>query len=429
MSIAIRTDHLGKQYRLGLRGQDYRTLRESIMGTAAAPFRAVRRWQGGSRRSERPTVWALRNVSLEIGQGEVVGIIGRNGAGKSTLLKILSRITQATEGFADLTGRVRSLLEVGTGFHPELTGRENIYLNGAILGMRRREIDRQFDAIVAFAGIEPFLDTLIKHYSSGMHLRLGFAVAAHLQTEILLLDEVLAVGDAEFQQRCLGKMSEVSREGRTVLFVSHNLGAVGQLCQKAVLLDKGEVVCTGPAPDVVRRYLSSVTQDAGFRRRFTDTDAPVQTLEVHVADGAGRPSGRFDIADDIRIRVRYVVRERVRGVNLCLLVHREGLDLLCSFDTDHHPALLGVREPGEHEYDVVLPKRVLKAGMYTVSAGCGYINRQSLELHRDAVAFRIEALSEDTTMRGYSEGRAGVLLGPLEWRTVDRPDTVPVPSR
>jgi lipopolysaccharide transport system ATP-binding protein len=419
MPPAIRTESLGKRYQLGNRGNDYTTLRESIVGAATMPLRTVQRWRSGIKRPSRPSVWALRNVNLEIAHGDVVGIIGRNGAGKSTLLKILSRITEPTEGFAELSGRVRSLLEVGTGFHPELTGRENIYLNGAILGMRRREIDRHFDAIVAFAGVEPFLDTLIKHYSSGMHLRLGFAVAAHLQTEILLVDEVLAVGDAEFQQKCLGKMSEVSREGRTVLFVSHNLGAISQLCRTAVLLEKGEMVCTGEAPDVVRRYLTSVTLDTSYKRSFPIVEAPVQILDIHTADRSGSPSGRFDIADDIRMRVSYVVRERVRGVNLCAILHREGLDMLCSFDTDHDPDLLIERVPGTYVYEIVLPKRLLKAGLYSASIGCGYVNRQALELHRDAIGFRVEALSEDTTMRGYNEGRPGMLLGPVEWRNAD----------
>jgi lipopolysaccharide transport system ATP-binding protein len=245
--VVIRADGLGKRYRIGGPRSRYRTLRESLTGWLAAP---LRRPAGGV-----GEFWALRGVSFEVSRGEVVGVIGRNGAGKSTLLKLLSRITEPTEGEADIHGRVGSLLEVGTGFHPELTGRENVYLNGAILGMRRAEINRKFDEIVAFAEVERFIDTPVKHYSSGMYLRLAFAVAAHLEPEVLIVDEVLAVGDAEFQKRSLGKMGEVARGGRTVLFVSHNMGAVNSLCSRAVVLDGGRVAFEGAAAAGVAAYL------------------------------------------------------------------------------------------------------------------------------------------------------------------------------
>jgi lipopolysaccharide transport system ATP-binding protein len=417
-TVAICAAGLGKRYRLGRRREAYGTLRESLVTAASLPLRAIRQWRRPPPESlASASVWALRDVTLEVAQGEVVGIIGRNGAGKSTLLKILARITEPTEGSADIVGRIGSLLEVGTGFHPELTGRENVFLNGSILGMRRAEISRQFDAIVAFAGVEPFIDTPVKHYSSGMHLRLGFAVAAHLQTEILLVDEVLAVGDAEFQRRCLGKMNEVRHQGRTVVFVSHNLGAVSQLCQRGVLLQHGTVACVDTAQRAVQTYLSSVTESAGHVACFeANLDAPMQVLGIHPVGADGRPAGRFDVADEIRLRVQYVVRRALKGTNLALLLHREGTDVLTSFDTDPAPELLEWRCAGEHEYDVVLPRRLLKAGLYTVSIGCGFVNRQSIELRRDAIAFRIEALSEDTTSRGYSEDRPGLLLGPLEWK-------------
>jgi len=242
----IRTVGLSKRFRIGKR-VNYKSLRESLQNAVTAPFRRTRR--------AAETIWALRDVSFEVARGEVMGVIGRNGAGKSTLLKILSRITEPTEGRVELRGRVGSLLEVGTGFHLELTGRENIYLNGAILGMKRAEIHRKFDEIVDFAEVEQFLDTPVKHYSTGMYLRLAFAVAAHLEPEILLVDEVLAVGDVAFQKKCLGKMEEVSRGGRTVVFVSHNLPALEAICSQAVLLDGGRIVASGPAADTVRRYL------------------------------------------------------------------------------------------------------------------------------------------------------------------------------
>jgi lipopolysaccharide transport system ATP-binding protein len=253
--IAIRVEKLSKRYRIGGPQVRYKTLRESIMGAVAAPLRYLRNPKSAIRNQE--TIWALKDVSFEVKRGEVVGVIGRNGAGKSTLLKILSRITEPTEGYAEIHGRVGSLLEVGTGFHPELTGRENVYLNGAILGMKRVEIDRKFDEIVAFAEIEKFLDTPVKHYSSGMHVRLAFAVAAHLEPEILLVDEVLAVGDAAFQKKCLGKMEDVAREGRTVLFVSHNMAAIQGLCRRAILLDHGAIAGDDVAIHVIELYLQS----------------------------------------------------------------------------------------------------------------------------------------------------------------------------
>jgi lipopolysaccharide transport system ATP-binding protein len=258
--VAIRIEGLGKMYRIGGPQERYRTLRDSLADAVSAPFRRARsllRGQAYGAAGLEETIWALRGVSFKVKHGEVVGIIGRNGAGKSTLLKILSRITEPTEGYADVYGHVGSLLEVGTGFHPELTGRENIYLNGAILGMSREEIDRKFDEIVAFAEVEKFIDTPVKHYSSGMGLRLGFAVAAYLEPEILVVDEVLAVGDAQFQKKCLGKITDVAGEGRTVLFVSHNMAAVQNLCERVIWLNDGQIAYEGETSAVISEYLSS----------------------------------------------------------------------------------------------------------------------------------------------------------------------------
>jgi lipopolysaccharide transport system ATP-binding protein len=250
MQPIVRVEGLGKQYRLGARESAYDTLRESLVEAVRAPFK-----RNGNRNPE--TIWALQDLNFEVAPGEVLGIIGRNGAGKSTLLKVLSRITEPTTGRAELFGRVASLLEVGTGFHPELTGRENIYLNGAVLGMKRAEIDRKFDQIVEFSELEKFLDTPVKRYSSGMYMRLAFAVASHLEPEILVVDEVLAVGDAQFQKKCLGKMENAATQGRTVLFVSHNMIAVQSLCQRAIWLDGGKVLQEGPANSIVSNYLTS----------------------------------------------------------------------------------------------------------------------------------------------------------------------------
>jgi len=303
--IAIRAEHISKLYKIGAKQHGYRTVRESVNSALTAPFRAIAR-QRPSRKANREdhTVWALRDVSFEVEPGEVVGVIGRNGAGKSTLLKILSRITAPTTGCADLYGRLGSLLEVGTGFHGELTGRENLYLNGAILGMKRVDIDRQFDCIVAFAEVERFIDTPVKHYSTGMYMRLAFAVAAHLDPQILLVDEVLAVGDVAFQRKCLGRIGEVAADGRTVLFVSHNMGAIRSLCLKGLVLDAGRVAYFGNIGKSIETYFrlagtGSVRTDeegtpvAGFGRiSMTGTDGTVDqgsglelNTELHVPPG------------------------------------------------------------------------------------------------------------------------------------------------
>jgi lipopolysaccharide transport system ATP-binding protein len=258
----IHAEGLGKQYIIGGPQEKYKTLRDTIADMFTSPARRIARLFRRNRDDQGlVSFWALRNASFEVQQGDVIGVIGRNGAGKSTLLKVLSRITDPTEGYADIRGRVRSLLEVGTGFHPELTGRENITLNGAILGMKRSEIEKKFDEIVAFAEVEKFIDTPVKRYSSGMYLRLAFAVAAHLEPEILLIDEVLAVGDAAFQKKCLGKMGEVAREGRTVLFVSHNMSAVKELCTRGILLDAGHIVFQGTSADCIGEYLKRLEEN------------------------------------------------------------------------------------------------------------------------------------------------------------------------
>jgi lipopolysaccharide transport system ATP-binding protein len=258
-NIAIRIDRLGKRYKIGVKRERYYTLRDSLMNALTYPFRRRRPAPADNPHPQADFIWALKDVSLEINHGDILGIIGRNGAGKSTLLKILSRITEPTEGQAEIFGRVGSLLEVGTGFHPELTGRENIFLNGVIMGMTKAEVQHNFDEIVAFAEIEKFLDTPVKHFSSGMYVRLAFAVAAHLDPEILLVDEVLAVGDAAFQKKCLGKMEDVAKGGRTVLFVSHNMGAMRALCQKGILLESGSLMDINDIDSVVEKYNSQFT--------------------------------------------------------------------------------------------------------------------------------------------------------------------------
>jgi lipopolysaccharide transport system ATP-binding protein len=307
--FAISIEQLGKQYRLGSDHRAYRTLRETLAGFLQAPFQGL--WPNTSPRPRSSpargpeSLWALREVSLEIPQGEILGIIGRNGAGKTTLLKVLSRITEPTEGRVQLRGRVGSLLEVGTGFHPELTGRENIFMNGAILGMSRREIQRQFDEIVSFAEIEPFLDTPLKRYSTGMGTRLAFSVAAHLETDILLVDEVLAVGDMGFRKKCLGKMRDVTQAGRTVLFVSHDMNSIRRLCQSAIWLDQGRLRARGGVQETISKYEASFLEQAGRQAARVERQNPPHSQKwfswVSLAKASGEPTTVFHYGDTLRL--------------------------------------------------------------------------------------------------------------------------------
>ena len=367
-SFIVRVEQLRKRYRIGER-EPYKALRDVLTELFRAPvqFAKGRRTPG---QHARDWIWALDDVSFDVRQGEVVGLIGPNGAGKSTLLKVLSRITEPTEGQVTLRGRVGSLLEVGTGFHPELTGRENIFLNGTILGMRRAEIVRRFDEIVEFAGVERFLDTPVKRYSSGMQVRLAFAVAAHLEPEILLVDEVLAVGDAQFQERCLGKMRDVTREGRTVLFVSHNLAAVRSLCPRALLLEKGALAYDGPTDGAVALYLgrgrephAGVVEGAALERRLVKrrlyADAPFfHCSRIAVLDEQGFPTESFRSDEEITIAVDYGVLRPVPSFRLLVtLIDSNSVPVLRT-ETIDDPALDGppALEPGSYRSQVTIPR-------------------------------------------------------------------------
>jgi lipopolysaccharide transport system ATP-binding protein len=331
--IAIRVEKLSKRYRIG-KSDSHRNGPRSLLSRLAAPFNYLASTLREPSADE--IIWALNGVSFEVKRGEAIGIIGRNGAGKSTLLKILSRITDPTEGYSIIYGRVGSLLEVGTGFHPELTGRENIYLNGAILGMKRAEIERRFDEIVAFAGIEKFLDTPVKRYSSGMYVRLAFAVAAHLESEILVMDEVLAVGDATFQKKCLGKMGDVARGGRTVLFVSHNMAAVAQLCQRTIWLDGGQIKLVGSSGQMVQAYLSTSGQHRPERQWSYPGDAPgddrVRLLACRILQ-AGKVAPVVDINQPCQIEIEFQVLQPannlISGVSLYLLSFLQKVPSAC----------------------------------------------------------------------------------------------------
>jgi lipopolysaccharide transport system ATP-binding protein len=372
MTPAIRVENLSKRYHIGPnQAGGYRTLRESIMDTVKAPWHRLRRWAAG-RAAEKPTPtahWALRDISFEVEPGEVLGIIGRNGAGKSTLLKVLSRITEPTSGRAELRGRIVSLLEVGTGFHQELTGRENIYLNGAILGMSRREIDRKFDDIVAFAEIEKFLDTPSKRYSSGMYIRLAFAVAAHLDAEILVVDEVLAVGDAAFQKKCLDRMRALGKSGATILFVSHNMGTVASLCQSALVLEDGRLIGRGEAREQVRLYLNTLHERTAIdivSRTDRSGTGVARLTEVSFLDGQDRPIESAMGGEPLTIRLSYRAKAPLANAEVHIWVANEHGVPVTMLSSRYNGDLLSILPP-EGALECSLPEVSLAPGSYLLS--------------------------------------------------------------
>jgi homopolymeric O-antigen transport system ATP-binding protein len=411
---AITAEGLSKRYRIGQLDAGYDTLRESIVHAARRVAGREPRHDHGERE-----IWALRDVSFDVEEGAAVGIIGRNGAGKSTLLKVLTRITTPTKGLAEIRGRVGSLLEVGTGFHPELTGRENVYLNGSILGMKRREITQKLPDIVEFAGIERFMDTPVKRYSSGMYVRLAFSVAAHLEPEILLVDEVLAVGDAEFQRRCLGRMEEMGDSGRTVIFVSHSMQAIAQLCDRAIWIDKGGVVKDGPSSDVVAEYLQS---GYGFGSSLTwpDTEAPgddlVRLRHARVVQG-GKEAPAADVRSPVGIEIGFaVLRDGGPPVFPKIkLVDARGDVAFNAMDTS--PRWLDVTPPGEYVSTAWIPGNLLNEGMVTVQFGVMSLQAPKLYPHAGAhLSFHVQDLGEGDTAKGLFTGQwKGVVRPLLEW--------------
>jgi lipopolysaccharide transport system ATP-binding protein len=357
MKPVIEVKDISKRYTLGAKQQGYRTLRESISGLMKAPFR--KRARKSKETDEDRTCWALRNISFEVEPGEVVGVIGRNGAGKSTLLKVLSRITEPTTGHADLYGRLGSLLEVGTGFHPELTGRENVYLNGAIMGMKRQQLNRSFDAIVDFAGVEKFIDTPVKFYSSGMYMRLAFAVAAHLEPEILLIDEVLAVGDVAFQKKCLGRMGEVAREGRTVLFVSHNMGAIRSLCSRGLVLHQGEVLEFGPISKAINTYYQLSTAEDQEEDNSPRTGFGRVTLKSHA-------QGSIDQGDAFEVETTIRSAHELAGFTLVCGLEDMTQRSVCHLREDSSN-LSGLKKwEGSYRLSIKFPALWLEPGLYTL---------------------------------------------------------------
>lgn len=415
-ALAIRCEGIGKCYRIGLRPR-YRTLRDTITEIGSAPFRRLLSRQPTPESEERD-LWALRDLSLEVRHGEVLGVIGRNGSGKSTLLKILSRITKPTEGQAEIRGRLGSLLEVGAGFHAELTGRENIFFNGAILGMKRREIERKFDEIVEFAECGRLLDTPVKHYSSGMYVRLAFAVAAHLETEILLVDEVLAVGDAAFQKKCLGKIGDAAGEGRTVLFVSHNMLAVDSLCTRAICLHEGRIVLEGPPDSVTSRYLQKWLP--AFKEVFYgDIDTAPGNEMVRLHGARVRPLIGTS-ADELTVRTPFVVE-----FEYWKLTANASMDLSVEMYNEHGVIVFTTAKCGETtdpaglmRSSFIVPGDLMNNGTYRVRLLIflnGFGGSEEVDWE-DLLAFEIhDAASE---IRGdYHGAWAGAVRPNLEWKT------------
>jgi len=405
--FAVHAEGLSKRYTIGQLEGGYGMARRLV-----------------SRRDRRTELWALRDVSFEVQEGKALAIVGRNGAGKSTLLKVLSRITEPTSGYADIRGRVGALLEVGTGFHAELTGRENVFLNGGILGMRKAEVTRKFDDIVDFSGVGRFIDTPVKRYSSGMYVRLAFAVAAFLEPEILIVDEVLAVGDAEFQKRCLGRMSEVARDGRTILFVSHNMQAVRRLCQEAILLEGGELVQQGDVEDIVRSYLASVDTSELGRRRWEDPEIRpgndvCRLVEARVSDELGEPATTFLSSQPIVVTIEFDLLRTdpafTAGLDLTTI---DGSVVFRSSYTDAPEVSRPRLVLGRNAMRCTIPAGLLNSGRYGINVHMQLHNSQLLVAEMGALGFDVIADHGESLFLN-SGGRPGVVAPILAWNAVE----------
>jgi lipopolysaccharide transport system ATP-binding protein len=372
----IQAEGLSKRYQRGALASSG-LLRDSLARTLRAPWTAFKR-------NKEQAFWALKDVSLQVREGEVLGLIGRNGSGKTTLLKILSRITRPTEGWAEIHGRVGSLLEVGTGFHPELTGRENTYLSGAILGMGKQEIARKFDEIVSFAELEKFIDTPVKHYSSGMYVRLAFAVAAHLEPEILLVDEVLAVGDIRFQKKCMGKMEDVSKAGRTIIFVSHNTGAIGQLCRRCVWLDNGSITLDGSPEETLAAYVRNITDSTDAKNWERTGTAKARCTSVEIHDSDGRPSNAILMGQDMHIRVAGSAEKG--GVQFSLAAQIATFSGTIAMYVYDQVQTFESNSNGEFLIDICLPQLMLMPGSYSIHVWIGLAGQEEFDYVKNAAS-------------------------------------------
>lgn len=424
MTTAISVKNLGKQYQIGAAETKFRynMLRDVLMDTVYAPVRLAKALIGKSdRRSNKNFVWALKDVSFDVDEGKVLGIVGRNGAGKSTLLKILSRVTEPTTGTVSVRGRVGSLLEVGTGFHPELSGRENIYMNGAILGMRRTEIDKKFDEMVDFSEVGQYIDTPVKRYSSGMYLRLAFAVAAHLEPEILVVDEVLAVGDAEFQRKCLGKMSDVAQQGRTVLFVSHNMSAILRLTQEAIVLKKGQLIKRAPTAEAVDFYLSSGQAESG--QHVWDADdvpaasAPFRPISLRLKDRGGKIIDTVRSTEPVMVEWEYQLDAPVTGLRAGMyLSTMRGEYIFTTFDTDNAKQYeqFGARQAGRYVSRCEIPADFFNEGRYSLGVNASSFGVRRYFMDENALSFNVDISGAPGTQ--WPEVRQGPVRPRLDWK-------------
>ena len=420
MSVVIKAEKVSKLYRLGVitsktLSQDFNRFLARLRGKED-PYLKIGALNRRDIKNENDFVFALKDISFEINKGEIVGIIGKNGAGKSTLLKILSRVTTPSTGNVKVKGRIASLLEVGTGFHQELTGRENIYLNGSILGMSKKEITGKFDEIVDFSGVETYIDTPVKRYSSGMYVRLAFAVAAHLEPEILIVDEVLAVGDAEFQKKCLGKMQEVStRDGRTILFVSHNMGAISSLCTSAILLERGLMKSSGSTDNIISQYLTTDNSLKPFQE-FEDQDKEVYFKKIAIHSGKDESaSNELDVRYPVTIKFSYKVKNFINGTSIAFSIFsKSGTKLFYSSEKIEN--LLGEIDDktGAHTAEVTIPGNFLTPGSYFINASLQIENIQLFDFKEGTIHFEI--IESGTSLHKFKGKNIGLVLVDLDWR-------------
>lgn len=416
MTPIIEVKNIGKKYNISRGRGNYISLRDVIMNIARRPFLFVKqKAQKTIGRGKKEEFWALRGVNFSVNKGEVIGIIGHNGAGKSTLLKILSQITPPTEGEIVIHGKIGSLLEVGTGFHPELSGRENIFLNAAILGMTRKEMSKKFDKIVAFAGVEKFLDTPVKYYSSGMYVRLAFSVAAHMEPDILLVDEVLAVGDVEFQKKCLGKMEEVTRtEGRTILFVSHNMAAIQQLCARSILLEKGKVVAIGNTRDVIDQYVSKHMNQLAVNEFPENPQAPAAFRKISILDHTQSPRTELPINQPFSIDIEFTCNQALQNTTLSLVIYTQDRDILLFSSEADVRGTLSRYEAGNYKATIAIPHFLLNVGRYSFDVKLHTPNVSLAAEQRDMV-FEIKNIDNPRSVifQGTHPGKIAV---PLTYR-------------
>jgi len=434
--IAIKVDGIAKRYRIGMKESPHESMTGAIFNLLKSPYKNFKKYRSlykfeenyngsaaGGINDHPDIIWALRDITFELKQGEVIGIIGRNGAGKSTLLKILSRITHPTSGSVIINGRMSTLIEVGTGFHPELTGRENVYLNGTILGMTKKEIDKKFDQIVDFSGIEKFLDTPIKRYSSGMTVRLAFSVAAHLQAEIILVDEVLAVGDVNFQNKCIAKMESASNDGRSVLLVSHNMASISRLCSRAILIEDGLIKEDGPADAVVKKYLASGTGTTAEKVWNNIDEAPggdiARLLAIRAMDEHGMLRENFDIRRPIRLEITYeVVKDGFAMIPHLGVVNEDGTTVFLTLENDSQWKGK-IRPRGNYVSRVEIPGNFLSDGFFYVDCYLLIVNPSVVEIReRQIIGFEVKDSYDGDSARGEWKGNFGGVVRPLfDWET------------